>query len=155
MDPFRKFVHLTSAEQVLLVRTTVAVGLIRVLLWWVPFRSIPGLMRTRPFSMLSFRGASGFSDDRLVWAVRAAARLIPAATCLTQSLALQALLGDERTVNVQIGVAKDGRYGFIAHAWVEYGGTVLLSSFSDVVRFERLVVLPPVPRRRPGRQRRR
>jgi hypothetical protein len=152
MGLFRKFVHLTSADQALLARTTLVVALVRIFLWWIPIRSIPGLMRARPFSVLSFRGASGFSDDRLVWAVRAAARLIPAATCLTQSLALQSLLGDERTVNVQIGVAKGTRDGFMAHAWVECGDTVLLGSSSEVAHFERLVILPPVPRRRPDRR---
>jgi hypothetical protein len=148
MKKLRTFVHLTSGEQALLVRTTLVVALVRIFLWWIPFRSIPGLLRARPFSLFSFRGASGFSDDRLVWAVRAAARLIPATTCLTQSLALQSLLGDERAAHVQIGVAKAGRGdGFMAHAWVECGGAVLLGSSSEVAHFERLVMLPPVPRR--------
>jgi transglutaminase superfamily protein len=155
MDPFRKFVHLTSAEQALLARTTLVVALVRIFLVCVPFRRIPRLLRKRPFSMLSFRRTSGFSDARLVWGVRAAARLIPGATCLTQSLALQSLLGDERRVNVQIGVAKDGRDKFMAHAWVECDGTLLLGSSSEVAHYERLVILPPVPRRRPGRRHRR
>jgi hypothetical protein len=150
MGPLRKFVHLTSADQALLARATLLLALVRIFLWWIPFLRIPGLMRTGPFSILSLRGAAGCSDDRLVWAVRTAARLIPAATCLAQSLALQSLLGDERPVNVQVGVGKDGRCGFMAHAWVERGGTVLLGSSSEVAHFEHLVTLPAVPRRRRG-----
>jgi hypothetical protein len=87
--------------------------------------------------------AKAVSVDRLERAVRVASRVVPRATCLTQALALNHLLSrNGYTSIVRIGVAKeDGR--FAAHAWVECGGTPLLSSVADVARYAPLVAWTP------------
>jgi hypothetical protein len=62
-----------------------------------------------------------------VWAVHVASHYVPAATCLTQAIALQALLtrrGQEASLH--IGVARDDKGQFEAHAWVESGGRVII-----------------------------
>jgi hypothetical protein len=71
--------------------------------------------------------------ERLVWAVQSASRRIPKATCLTQSLALQCLMTRAGySAQVHIGVSKDSKVGFKAHAWVEYEGRPLLSSPAEL-----------------------
>ena len=83
--------------------------------------------------------------NRLVWAVQAASRRIPMASCLTQSLALQSLLTRSgRSSQLHLGVKKDQQTGFQAHAWVEYAGCTLLSTPSEVAEYEHLVSLEDV-----------
>jgi hypothetical protein len=57
--------------------------------------------------------------DRIVWATKAAARLIPGSTCLIEALAAQSLLvcyGYDPRLTIGV-LKKDGR-SFVAHAWV-------------------------------------
>ena len=63
--------------------------------------------------------------NRIVWAVSAAARRVPGATCLVYSLALQRVLSaNGHPSELHIGVAR--REGeFAAHAWVVCNGDVL------------------------------
>ena len=65
--------------------------------------------------------------ERLAWCVRTMARLVPAATCLTQGLALQALLHRRGVASdLKLGVRRDGADGLAAHAWVVVDGRVVL-----------------------------
>ena len=69
---------------------------------------------------------SAYAPERLAWAVTAASRRVPAATCLTQALALHLLCRRRGwPTQLQIGVARsDG--AFRAHAWVEHDGKILI-----------------------------
>jgi len=81
--------------------------------------------------------------DRLEWAVLAASRFIPRATCLTQALALHRLLSSYGyQSNVQFGVRRaDGR--FAAHAWVEHEARLLLTKAPEIVQYVRFFSWPP------------
>jgi hypothetical protein len=73
---------------------------------------------------------------RLAWAVQAAARRIPGASCLTQALALQYVLGRAgETTKLHIGVAKDSARGFEAHAWLEHRGAILVGDNGELERY--------------------
>ena len=77
-----------------------------------------------------------------VWAVEAASRRIPMASCLTQSLALQFLLTRSgRSSKLHIGVKKDQLTGFQAHAWVEIAGNPLLSTPAEIADYAHLLSL--------------
>jgi hypothetical protein len=68
-----------------------------------------------------------YSVTELAWAVTMAGRHIPDATCLTQALAIHALLTQAgHRARVEIGVAKESR--FEAHAWVTCNGSVVLGA---------------------------
>jgi hypothetical protein len=71
------------------------------------------------------------SAERIVWAVETAGRLIPGLrNCLVQALAAEAiLLGARHSCELRIGVAKDQPGEFLAHAWLESGGKVLIGAF--------------------------
>ncbi len=64
--------------------------------------------------------------DRVVWAVRAASRRMPGATCLCSALALQRLLSAQgHASELHIGVAHEPK-GIAAHAWILHEGRVLI-----------------------------
>jgi len=89
----------------------------------LPFARLRKLVAALPPSASAI---SGTSAQELFWAVRAASRRIPAATCLTQALALHKLLQSAgHSSRIEIGVTKTPERGFQAHAWVECGGTTL------------------------------
>ncbi len=61
------------------------------------------------------------------WALSRGARLVPAATCLTQALSMQVLLGRAGYPSrLYIGVKKSVKGGFEAHAWVECGNCIVI-----------------------------
>lgn len=79
---------------------------------------------------------AGFSPERLAWAVRAAARVIPAATCLTQALSLYWLLAKGgHPAEVRVGVAKGADGGIDSHAWVVCHGRVLVGGCESLERY--------------------
>jgi len=81
---------------------------------------------------------------RMAWCVRNMARLVPAATCLTQALALQKLLHRRGVASeLRVGVRRDGPDGLAAHAWVVVDGVVViggsvrdLAAFAPIATFE-------------------
>ncbi len=67
------------------------------------------------------------SPQRISWMVMAASRYVPRATCMTQALAAQILLVRRGyDAMLRIGVARDNRGAFVAHAWVEQDGRVIV-----------------------------
>lgn len=78
--------------------------------------------------------------EALAWAVRAAARRVLMASCLTQAIALESLLAEADEVGiVRFGVARKPDGAFEAHAWVEHAGRILIGDLPDLDRF---AVLP-------------
>jgi transglutaminase superfamily protein len=79
------------------------------------------------------------------WAISVASRIVPAATCLTQALALHRLLARFGYASVvQVGVQRcDGH--FSAHAWVEHEGQSFLGSSANVARYARFFTWPHSP----------
>ena len=133
--------RLTPADCVLLVGTGLLVAVVRLLLWVRSWPSALRLVRALPAHLPSVR-SRGLSAERLAWAVRHSSRLVPAATCLTQSLALQcALTAAGFSSRVEIGVAKEPGGEFQSHAWVEHAGRTLLSRRADVLRYSRLLTV--------------
>jgi len=67
--------------------------------------------------------------EDLAWAVGAASRYVPRATCLVQALALQAMCARRGHVTaLKIGVAHGKRRELEAHAWLESEGRILIGS---------------------------
>ena len=124
MTTVRKLARLSADERGLLLRALVAVSVYRVGLTVLPFRWVERLAARR---RARTNGRARRSVDQLAWAVSAASRRIPRATCLTQALALQSLLiaeGDEPTL--RLGVAKTSAGDLEAHAWLEHEGRIVI-----------------------------
>jgi hypothetical protein len=110
------------------------VAAIRTALWVVPFPRLQRLLH--PNVRPRHSGQPEIPVNRFAWAVQAAARRIPGASCLTQSLALHWLLVRAgHASEIRIGAAKDAASGFQAHAWVEQGGCTWLSTPSETQRY--------------------
>ena len=137
MTRLDRVARLSPQDVALLATAWMLVARARLALWLLPWDRIIADPEVRPADGLSQHHA-----ERRAWAVRAASRLVPRATCLTQALALCGWLQREgcRSI-VQIGVANEnGR--FSAHAWVEYGGIPLLTTRREIDRYARCLTLP-------------
>jgi hypothetical protein len=120
MTPLQQFRNLPRGDRSLLLYALALVIALRIALWILPFRWICRAVQTSPVHV---NGSSG----RFAWAVQAAARRVPQATCLTQALALHHLLACAGLPSfLRVGVAKDARGGIESHAWVEHEGVVLI-----------------------------
>ena len=147
MKGLRTFIRLQPGERGLVLRTLFLVAAIRVTLWVLPFQRLQRVVGSvDPWKHLLVSIPADVPIARLVWAVRAASRRIPAASCLTQSLALHCLLtrAGYRS-EIRIGVTKDMEAGFAAHAWVDYAGHPLLSDPEEVERYVRLLTMEGKP----------
>lgn len=134
---FRRLASLGPSEIAMLRDAFLELVHVRTALWLLPWgRLTTPSLGTTSTSLLS-PGA-----DRLEWAIRAASRFIPRATCLTQAIALHRLLSIHGYQSVvQVGARNDeGRFG--AHAWVEHEGRPLLSTTSDIARYSRFFTWP-------------
>jgi hypothetical protein len=77
---------------------------------------------------------------RLVWAVSTAGRFVPGAShCLTQALVGHVLLTRrDYASTVCFGVVPKSEAGFMAHAWIEHNGGVVIGG-GHLDRYVRLV----------------
>ena len=139
MTRLNKFLRLPFSEKILFIKACTLVGIIRLGLSLLPFLTLKNILRVIGPSIA--RVDEKLSEDHLVWAVAAASRLIPKATCLTQALAIQLFLKQSgREAHVHIGV-DDGDGGRLdAHAWVESRGKVLFGG-SNLSRYTHLLAL--------------
>jgi transglutaminase superfamily protein len=118
-----RLIALPRARRRLIVRAFLTVAAFRVALSVLPFRWTRRLATREPARS---PGPPNSMDD-LAWAVAAAARRVPRATCLTQALALQALLTREgHNATLRLGVARGALGALEAHAWLESDGRVII-----------------------------
>jgi hypothetical protein len=125
------------------------VAWIRVALWRWPYARVRAGLAVRAARRATRAPATDprADPDTLAWAVRAAARRVPSASCLTQALALQTLLGEVGIgADLRIGVARDPDGAFRAHAWLEHDGRVVIGHLPDLERYAVLPAgAPPLP----------
>lgn len=139
MSPIKRYKQLSAAERGLFFRALFVVAAVRLALWTVPF-SLTQCWVSRLREPANVRAAlDRRTIRRVVWAVEAAARRIPRATCLTQGMATQIMLGQlGQASKLHLGVRNlNGR--FQAHAWVEAQGCII--NGSAIQGFDRFVVL--------------
>jgi hypothetical protein len=114
----------------MLLRAFCSLAIWRLGLWLLPVRALRqrALGRKRQVQDLQ-------PVERVVWAVRTAARYIPAATCLTQALVTQSLLMRcGYSSQLHIGVIKSSDRVFGAHAWVQCDDRVVIGG-ADLNRY--------------------
>ncbi|MEL7190556.1 MAG: lasso peptide biosynthesis B2 protein [Pseudomonadota bacterium] len=85
------------------------------------------------------------SAGAIAWAVKNTARIVPFASCLTQALALQHMLGkrgEEAIIRVGVRTTEAGR--IMAHAWVIFQGAILIGGpQSNIDRYTVMTDLKP------------
>ena len=141
MRQITRYRQLSSADRRLFFRALFIVVLIRVALWTIPFWQIQKWVDIARQPV----GNPGLPDrarlKQVAWAVEAAASRVPAASCLTQSMVTQILLGRMgQPSELHLGVARSRDGKFQAHAWVEARGRVInggaARGFDRFVRLE-------------------
>jgi hypothetical protein len=117
-----KFLRLKGDERRVVVRAFILLAWSRVILWVVPFRVIH-----RRTANLRARDVSRANTPAFyMLAIERAARVVPGASCLTQSLAAQRLLAwAGYPAIVRFGARRNDAGGFEAHAWVECEGQIV------------------------------
>jgi hypothetical protein len=127
MNKLLKFFSLKPAERRLLLRAFLLLVAIRAGLLLLPFQMQQrALFRLRRNSLGAPVSNSGLADQ-IAWAVKTASPWVPGASCLTQALTVKFLLTRAGLPHqVHIGVAKDEKGQFHAHAWVENREGVLI-----------------------------
>jgi Transglutaminase-like superfamily len=125
-----KFLALSKRERTLLLQALFLLVFERIGLRMMPFATVTHILS----KLAANRARTGdtVSDDivrsQILWAVETAGRRVPfASTCLTRALAVQVLLarsGDQS--DLRIGVTRDSNGKFLAHAWLEKQGDILI-----------------------------
>ena len=122
MHRLRRFLHLPITEKFLFLQAFLILSLVRFGLWLLP----PSAVR-RIASKRMQKNQRARSVSAQVWAVRAASRYVPAATCLTQALALHWMLARSGYASqLHLGGRKGPKGKFEAHAWVEYENRIVI-----------------------------
>jgi hypothetical protein len=130
--PRHEVLRLKPAEVRLVLRAFLAVSGFRLALWVLPFRRVvsltPGATRSDPSSIVS--------TPRAAWAVRACARRVPGASCLTRALALRWLLARSGVASVlHFGWQKGADGQLQAHAWLMRDGKVVIGAEERIDSF--------------------
>src|SRR6185436_5015498 len=132
----RSWARLSRAERRLATRALALVVAFRIVLWTLPASRVLAAEPRR-------RRAHGVSPERMAWLVRAWARRIPGASCLTRALAARWLLAEaslDSTLHFGHRRGEDGE--FAAHAWLEHRGRVLVGGDEDLARYHRFDAPP-------------
>jgi hypothetical protein len=135
-----KLTRWSAADWLLLIEAVGVLALVRLGLWFLPFKRIGALTakttpRRRP-------GASVMPAD-VSRAIQCGARIVPGASCLTQALAAEVLMRRRgHACALRIGVARDDGGSLRAHAWLESNGVAVvgggLSDYTLLPEFESL-----------------
>jgi|RhiMetdeSRZDD1v2_1073273.scaffolds.fasta_scaffold09135_12 hypothetical protein len=142
MALLHKYLRLPATDRRLLVKSVLLLGGVRLGLWLLPFQTLRRLLARMTCATPALHEAEHASIERVAWAVAVARRYVPAATCLTQALTAQVLLGRQgHAAHLRIGVARSAAGQFQAHAWVEYQGRIVIGGTDAPLRF---TPLPPL-----------
>jgi hypothetical protein len=139
MDRIRRFVLLSREEKNLLIRAAWLLWICRLGLWLLPFKVLRRhLAKAERRSASKLKGGT-LEINKIIWAVAVASRYVPVATCLTRALAGEVLLKQHRApARLRIGVMKNQRGAFQAHAWIESQGQVVIGNVPDLAGFTEL-----------------
>lgn len=142
MAPSRiaKFLRVSWPERTLILRALLTLAVARVTLWILPFKTVRKLLTPRRPGAPS----ETITTERVQWAVANAQRVIPDATCLPQAVTAEALLTRAgHPVLLRIGVMKTPAGRFLAHAWAESEGRIVVGALPKGLG--EFAHLPPLP----------
>ncbi len=129
MSVWRTWSRMSRAERGLLLEACVRVFLVRTALWMLPSRWIIRYVKrlSAPSRTPTLHFHTRVTPGEIVWAVDAASRRLPDATCVTQAVsALLILRRYGYDAQFCVGVARNKNGSLDAHAWLERGGRVVI-----------------------------
>lgn len=142
MGNLGKFTRLPAPDRSLLIYSALLLAGVRLGLWLLPFRSMRRLLVKLNRDRHDSQAVEPATIDRVSWAVTVASRYIPKATCLTQALATKVLLCHRgQPAVLRIGVMRSNRGEFLAHAWIESNGKVVIGGPDEMIKRYKLLPL--------------
>jgi hypothetical protein len=118
---------ISPSELFLCFRAFCVAQLVRIALWSLPTASLLRYVKRRVDPNRLGRPSRRFSVATVSWAVRAAGRRTFKSTCLVEALTAQLLLARYgHPSSLRVGVARDPKGQFVAHAWVEVEGRIVV-----------------------------
>jgi len=127
MKKVLKFLSLPYQKKKLLGQSLVTVSAIRLSLWIFPFKALNRWLCAFAATESDDRVTEWNVIDNVTAAVQMCSCYVPYASCLTQALAARTLLGLKgQNSQLKIGVGKDEDGKFMAHAWVEIDGKIII-----------------------------
>ena len=131
MKALRSFLALSGSDMLFLAGCLATVATVRLGLTVLSYRRMRAWFPAPPVQGVAAAGEL----RRVAWAVRNAARLVPRASCLTQALAGQLILARRgKSSQVRIGVARDEKGRFVAHAWLVSEDRIVLGGGEEDIR---------------------
>ena len=123
LNRLKKFLSLEPADQRILSYALCLVIFARLILWLVPFAVIQRRFSSRVIARTT---TPGHDREYFMRSIERAAKFVPGATCLTQSLAARMLLARAGyDAMIRFGARRNEAGAFEAHAWVESGGRIV------------------------------
>jgi hypothetical protein len=136
MRLLRKWANLPRPERRLFLRALPLVTCVRLGLWALPWPVTRRLSQRLSTTARTARPTPEVDVDAVTRAVSRAARRVPRATCLTQAIAASVMLGRRGIpATIRFGAARDPRGRFIAHAWVESQGRIVIGGVTSPQRY--------------------
>ncbi len=139
----RTFFRVSWSDKWLLLQAAAGILIVRIGLWVLPFRTMVRLFQRHQEEEGTLTVEQLKRQRRIVWAVSAVGhRVLRKRPCLTEAFVAQHMLRVAGIpTRLRIGVQKDDRTGFAAHAWLEREGYVVIGGADSPTRF---VPLPPI-----------
>jgi hypothetical protein len=132
MGHLSRFLALPAQLQLLLAEASLLLVVYRITVVFIPFRRVQRVT----LSLAGRKRGAAQSTAEIGWAVAAAGRQLRIGNCLAQALTAHLLLvRSDHDPDIRIGVARDDDGRFLAHAWVESNGVVVIGD-EERGRFE-------------------
>ena len=133
-----KFAGLANEEKLFFLKAILRMGYYRLALKLKPLQTL--LEETKNKAETKQRNKqTNLSALRAARLANIAGKLVPLATCLSKTLAGHTLLAEQGHMTIiHIGVAKDDKAGFEAHAWLTYNDIIVLGSLPDLKKYTEL-----------------
>jgi hypothetical protein len=148
-----KLLRLSRMDRELVIQAGFLLVAMRIGLLLLPFRTVQGMAARAAGKGRARRSNAPATPERIEWAMRAAARYVPGASCLHQALAAQVLMARHgHAARLRIGVARTAGHGVAGHAWVETDTGVVLGG-GDLSCYAPLPALEGEPAAPGGAQR--
>ena len=142
MSRIRKFLKLSSEERWLFIKVATLLLCVRLSLLLLPFTGAQRL-----FSWISRYSqklaANPIATPQIAWTVDTASHFVPGAShCLTRAITTQILLVRRGyPAKICFGVLRESAKDFIAHAWVECNGSIIIGGDDVKQRYIKLEYL--------------
>jgi hypothetical protein len=144
MRRLRRFLRLRVSDQRLLIEAALLLGLVRLGLRVLSFRTLWHLLTCFSGRPPRSAGTASIQADRITWAVSVTSPyVLGVRPCLAQALAAQLLLVRRGLPTLlHVGVTRIGRGPVQAHAWMETDGRVVTGGpRSELERYTPLLAL--------------